>query len=56
MRPAEFFVEETVSDPIPDPWSFAPDTIHRFNLEMVQQLRRGPLDGHDDVAAAIALV
>src|SRR3954452_14778488 len=55
MRRADFFVAETAKTFDPDPWDSEFTTVERFNVELVEQLRRGSIQDRDDLEVAIAL-
>ncbi len=55
MRAADFFIAETAKTLDPDPWDPEFTTFERFNVELIDQLRRGPIQGSDDLSAAIGL-
>lgn len=52
MRPDDFFVDQHVPDA---PWGPVMATSRSLNTALLTALRRGPVEGHDDVEVAVGL-
>ena len=48
MRPDDFFIDDSLD-------LIFPESSRRFDLDMIGRLRAGPLPGHGDAEAAVAL-